>query len=168
MAQVAADRACPHINLLQTCRRSRLLGCSSRVLPLHVCESCYPSLHCPQMPLTTSVSGRRAKRSTRTSATAACGTLVLFPESQLRPLALSVFLCNLPSCACQDRVAAARSHEYQPPPLSPEEDPSQHPSGFTSSGWDKYYFFSDPANCSGPGKGSLANIWQCFLFLRAC
>eukprot|EP00439_Symbiodinium_sp_Y106_P043972 s2748_g5.t1 len=59
------------------------------------------------------------------------------------------------SSLARDRVAAVRSHEYQPPPLSPEEDPSQHPSGFTSSGWDKYYFFSDPANCSGPGKGGL-------------
>ncbi|CAE7903290.1 unnamed protein product [Symbiodinium necroappetens] len=56
---------------------------------------------------------------------------------------------NFSDSSMRDRVAAARSHEYQPPPLSPEEDPSQHPSGFTSSGWDKYYFFSDPANCSG-------------------
>mmetsp|Transcript_5384 Transcript_5384/g.9623 ORF Transcript_5384/g.9623 Transcript_5384/m.9623 type:complete len:238 (+) Transcript_5384:53-766(+) len=62
---------------------------------------------------------------------------------------------NFSDSGMRDRVAAVHSHEYTPPALSPEEDPSQHDSGFTSSGWDKYYFFSNPANCSGPGKGGL-------------
>ncbi|CAE8627108.1 unnamed protein product, partial [Polarella glacialis] len=29
-----------------------------------------------------------------------------------------------------------------------EADPSDEPSGFTASGWDKYYFFSDPASAT--------------------
>ncbi|CAL1146090.1 unnamed protein product [Cladocopium goreaui] len=37
----------------------------------------------------------------------------------------------------------------------PTEDPALQHSGFTSSGWDKYYFFSNPASCAGPGKGNL-------------
>eukprot|EP00440_Ansanella_granifera_P026512 gb/GFBE01028796.1/.p1 GENE.gb/GFBE01028796.1/~~gb/GFBE01028796.1/.p1 ORF type:complete len:236 (+),score=47.47 gb/GFBE01028796.1/:1-708(+) len=55
----------------------------------------------------------------------------------------------------KDRVAFAHAHEFTYSEPGPEDDPTQQKSGFTSEGWDKYYFFSNPANCSGPGKGNL-------------
>lgn len=55
----------------------------------------------------------------------------------------------------RDRVAFAHAHETPPREAGIDEDPSLQKSGFTSTGWDKYYFFSNPANCSGPGNGNL-------------
>eukprot|EP00441_Pelagodinium_beii_P025280 CAMPEP_0197656992 /NCGR_PEP_ID=MMETSP1338-20131121/44303_1 /TAXON_ID=43686 ORGANISM="Pelagodinium beii, Strain RCC1491" /NCGR_SAMPLE_ID=MMETSP1338 /ASSEMBLY_ACC=CAM_ASM_000754 /LENGTH=233 /DNA_ID=CAMNT_0043233265 /DNA_START=83 /DNA_END=784 /DNA_ORIENTATION=+ len=55
----------------------------------------------------------------------------------------------------KDRVAFAHAHEIQHTEAPAEEDPSQQKSGFTSEGWDKYYFFSNPAKCAGPGQGNL-------------
>lgn len=62
---------------------------------------------------------------------------------------------NFADNTMRDRVAFAHAHEANPKEAGPEEDPSLAKSHFTSEGWDKYYFFSNPANCSGPGKGNL-------------
>ncbi|CAK9063638.1 unnamed protein product [Durusdinium trenchii] len=60
---------------------------------------------------------------------------------------------NFSDSSMRDRVAAVHAHEYTV--TADPDDPAQQSSGFTSSGWDKYYFFSNPASCAGPGKGNL-------------
>eukprot|EP00435_Cladocopium_sp_Y103_P002702 s116_g1.t1 len=63
---------------------------------------------------------------------------------------------NFSDSGMRDRVAAVHAAEYSmPKEVDPTEDPALQDSGFTSSGWDKYYFFSNPASCAGPGKGNL-------------
>ncbi|CAJ1396466.1 unnamed protein product [Effrenium voratum] len=61
---------------------------------------------------------------------------------------------NFSDSGMRDRVAAVHAHEYSLVETG-DEDPTNHKSGFSSSGWDKYYFFSNPASCAGPGKGGL-------------
>eukprot|EP00438_Fugacium_kawagutii_P004323 Skav229431 [mRNA] locus=scaffold2297:408217:418921:+ [translate_table: standard] len=63
---------------------------------------------------------------------------------------------NFSDSGMRDRVAAVHAGDYTfPKEVDPTEDPASQDSGFTSSGWDKYYFFSNPASCAGPGKGNL-------------
>ena len=63
---------------------------------------------------------------------------------------------NFSDSSMRDRVAAVHAAEYSmPKEVDPAENPATQHSGFTSEGWDKYYFFSNPASCAGPGKGNL-------------
>jgi hypothetical protein len=53
---------------------------------------------------------------------------------------------NFSDNTMKDRLAF---HSPSGPPQPLPDDPSQQESVFTSSGWDKYYYFSDPANGVG-------------------